>query len=404
MAGGFDLNNPLDFAQKVVGSAAGLLSNFAGGDPSEWDIQEASYNDVVFHVFESKQDWSGGVGQVQDSGGRRKVKYSFPYRDGQTTDDLGRAADTFSINVILHGTNYLQGYARLFRELNKPQPGILVHPVRGRIRCTLEEYQITHESTQRKAMTLQLTFIEHNFDAGTIAVQEIDRSVKSALQTALEAFAEIENLILKVRGTINFVQAVKNNLIDFINLFKNNYAQTLGRMNGTFNQGTSDDIPGLLPANLGGNLGDGGVSTGDTFPAASSPSDPFQQVPVSTVRENSSIARTVKELEEETNARRAEINRIIRTLESNLNSSLEFNEDIINLKGTAVRLQQVLETGKASSNAFVIDYVVPRTMSIREVAFANNVNLERVNEIEELNPDLTSYNFIAKDTLMKVPS
>lgn len=401
---GFDLNNPLDFAQKVVGSAAGLLSNFTSTDPSEWDIQEGSYNGVVFHVFESKQDWLGGVAQVQDSGGRRKVKYMFPYQDGQTTDDLGRAPETFSVNILLHGSNYVQGYARLIRELQRPQPGILVHPVRGRIRCAMESVDLTHESSSRKAMALQITFIEHNFDAGAIFVEDIDQGVKSALQTALEAFAEIENLILKVRGTINFIQAVKNDLIEFINLFNNNYAQTLGRMNATFNESTSDDIPGLLPVNQGGNLGDEGEQKSGVFPTVASASDPFVQVPVETVRQNSSIAKTVKELEEETNTRRSEVNTIISRLESSNASTLEFNEDIINLKGMAIRLQNVLEAGKASSNAFVINYVVPRLMTIREVAFANNVLLDRVNELEELNPELTSFNFIEKDTVIKVPS
>ena len=82
-----DLNKPLDFARATMGDLGAVLQTFTGQDAGDWDIQEASYNNVVFHVFASKQIYNGAISQINDSGGRRKVKYQFPYQDGQTTDD-----------------------------------------------------------------------------------------------------------------------------------------------------------------------------------------------------------------------------------------------------------------------------------------------------------------------------
>lgn len=400
---GFDINNPIDFAQKVLGAGAGVLANFTGTDPSQWDIQEGSYNGVVFHVFESKQDWSGAVDQIQDAGGRRLVKYMYPYQDGQTTDDLGRAGETFTFNILLHGSRYKSGYIRLFRELQDSEPGLLVHPFRGQLRAKMEDFTIVHESKSRKAMLISLTMVEHNFNAGALEDQAVDNSVKSWLQKALEAFQEIEATLLKVEGTLIFIQAVKNDLLALLESFKGDYSKTLGQMNKSFNNGTSDDIPGLLPTNQGGTQNEDGSQSSTTFQTAASPSDPFQSVPVEG-NDETSAPLTVKELEKEVNDRRTEINNILDIFNSSTDAALEFNEDVINFKGIAIRLQRTLEAGKASSRQSVIDFVTPRLMTIREVAFENNLKNDRVVEIEDLNPDLQSFNFIEKDTLMKIPT
>jgi hypothetical protein len=42
-------------------------------------------------------------------------------------------------------------------------------------------------------------------------------------------------------------------------------------------------------------------------------------------------------------------------------------------------------------------------MSLREVAFANRLSVARVDELGQLNPELSSTNFIDKGTVLKVP-
>lgn len=390
-----DLNNPLDFAKATLSSVAGIVSDFAGRDPSQWDILEGSYNGVLFHVFQSKEVYSGALSQVADSGGRRKVKYQFPYRDGQTTDDLGAKPESFEMDVLIHGTRYMQGFNKLLKELQKPTPGDLIHPVRGSLKVVPEEWTITHSSTTRQAVALRLVFVEHNFSVGEFRTID-DKSVKGALVRALEAFARIERAILNVQGAIIFVNNIKTKIAAALEAYKLGYGDSLSRMNRTFNKGTSVDIPTLLPSNQGG------VSDGGNFPTVASPGDPFADVPETVSTSETTAAQAVAEITKEVNQLRKDVELIIEDM-SQGEGSLEFYDDIIALKETAVFLQDVLEKGIASSQSRIVEYVTPRIMSLREVAFENGIPVDRTDELDLLNPSLLSINYIAKGTSLKVP-
>jgi hypothetical protein len=396
---GVDLGSASGFAKATLSSVAGLLSEFTGRDPGVWDILEGSYNGVLFHVFQSKETYSAAVGQIADSGGRRKVKYQFPYKDGQTTDDLGRKPESFNVNVVLHGNDYMRGFQKLMRELDKATPGDLVHPIRGRMRVVPEDWQITHTSEQRKAVALQITFIEHNFSVGDVR-QLKDPTVKGALAKALDALKAVDRAITNIEGAVIFANNLKTSITSGLADFKAGYAKVLGRMNKSFNQGGSVDIPGLLPVNEGGN-----GSTGGTFPTVASPSDPFSSVPVAEISATVTAALAVEQLTKEVNQLRADIEESIATIEAGADGAgaLEFYSEILGLKTSAILLQEVLETGVASSQARIIEYRVPRLMSLREAAFVNGLDVNRVSEIDLLNPDLDSTNYVPKGTVLKVP-
>jgi prophage DNA circulation protein len=192
-----DLAKNADFAL-ATGSGISTVANLFGRDPSEWDIEEASYNAVVFHVFKSKVDWGGAVPSIRDRGGRRIVRFAFPYRDGGTTDDLGRTAETFDVEAVLYGDNYTSGLRALFAELQKPQPGLLVHPVRGVVECKMLDYELTHSHDQRKAVTLRITFVEHNFTLAEYGKPITTKNFKSLLSDVLRVFTAIQNAVNKV--------------------------------------------------------------------------------------------------------------------------------------------------------------------------------------------------------------
>jgi hypothetical protein len=354
-------------------------------------------------VFESKVNYQGALSQIQDQGGRRLTRYTFPYQDGQTTDDLGRKGQTYVLNILFFGNRYLQGYKALFKELQQAEPGDLIHPVFGLVTCKMEDFTIMHESQSRKAMAIQLTLVEHNFTINDLDTIAEDDSSKSAIAAALQVFEDIDAMILKVQGTLVFLQSVKASVLALINNFKANYAKLLGKMNTTFNpRGSSQDIPALVPVNNGGLQDANGNTVGSTFRTVASPDDPFQAVPLDEVADNSNTALAVAQLEKEVNNRRDEINVLIQALSVTTLSCLEFNQQIIDLKVAAVRLQDILEKGRKSSKATLKTYVVPRLMTIREVAFENGIDVNQVDQVELLNPELGSVNYIPKGTVMRL--
>lgn len=399
--GRFNLNDPIDFAKVTSSTLQGLLGAF-GRDPREWDILEASYNDLVFHVFESDQDFNGALPQITDSGGRRKVKYLFPYKDGQALDDLGAQPESFDLEILLFGDKYKNAFIKLFAELNKPQPGVLVHPVRGRIKCAMEDFTNVHEASTRKAVLIRLKMIQSSFTVASFGTIAEDNTVKGALGRVLDAFKTIDNVITKVESTTIFVTAVKNEILDLVESYKTAFGKTSQRMNNSFNEGSSEDLPTLSPINRGGAIGLNGDQF-DTFTEVVTPEEAFKDVPSEELATVGGVIDTL-EAEKEVNALREDVDEIIVAIDEGSEvGSIEFHDDIVDLKETALLMQDVLEKGVASSQVQVVEYITPRLMSIREVAFENGVSVDGVEDIEILNPDLLSVNFIEIDTTLRIP-
>jgi hypothetical protein len=432
----FDISQAADFSRLTQGTLGNLTSLFGGRNPDEWDIVEASYNGIKFHVFQlstifnsaEKVRWDGALSRVTDYGGRRKVKYQFPYKDGQTTDDLGRAPGSFEMEAVIHGPRYMEGYNALMAEFDKPQAGLLVHPVRGEITCAIDKVDITHRNDMRKAMELRLTFIEHNFTIGDVRALS-DDSVKGALAAALAVFKAIDKAITTVEGAQLLARGLKNLVKSYLAVFKLNSAKTLTLMNQTFNaKGGSADIPSLLPVNLGGTStatdATGGPAAGSALAAATanasnesgativsdgnfivvrSVSDPFNGVPVDQLSGNALLATAVPQLAKQVQALRDQVALIITTI-SNAGAALELFDTVLDMRQSVVLIQEVLEKGVASSNVRVVDYTTPRVMSLREVAFANNIDVNRVEELDILNPQLLSVNHIESGVVVKVPN
>lgn len=391
-----DLSKAGDFQRATLGAGAAILQTIelAGRDPAKWDLKEASFNGKLFHVFVSKSPFNAALSKVQDQGGRRKAKYLYPYVDGQTTDDLGRKPETFTVDVMIFGNRYLEGFSALLEEFNKPTPGDFIHPVRGTTTCVVEDYTVTHAHESRKAVQMTITFTEHNFTIGKIEIKE-DKSVKGALSKALEALSTINNVLTNITGAVFFAKSLRNQISQAITEYQQQFRDNLVNMNRTFNNRGNADIPGLVPANLGG-------QSGDRFEVVESP---VQSIAVAEAQKTANTALAVEHIKKDVINSRLTLKSAL-DLISNGNDgqgSLEFYDEIIQLKQTGIDLQDVLEKGIASSQARVINYMIPHTMSLREAAFLNGLSVNDVESLEILNPEILSTNFVPKDSVIKVP-
>lgn len=388
----FDLNKTEDFARATNSDVASTLLRLTGLSGDNWDIEEAAYGHkelVKFHTFKGDTDYDGGLEQVVDSGGRRKAVFAFPYQDGQSTDDLGRRGETFEFQVLLFGKNYKKAYDQLKAEINDPSPGTLLHPVRGRIRATGLDIEITHRFDARKAMALRVKFIEHTFDI-TFEDREL-RTTKSVLGLALSFLAAIDSILNKIDSFRALAQTVKLAIKSKMQSYREDYQTNLSNLNRTFNTTGSEDLPGLLPTNQPASDG--------TVAVVISPNDPLANVTTTT-----GTALSVQQAEDNIAALRRLLNELIALLlgVNNGKGGLLFYDDILTLKRSAVAMQDVLEVGIASSKTRLITYTVPTLMSIREVCFANGLSPDLANEVLQLNPDLLSVNYIEKGTQLKV--
>lgn len=413
--------------------AALLVSELTGVNSDRWEIVESSFisnltlrknpNAVPakFLIFAERGLYGAGLSNALDSGGRRKVKFVFPYRDGQTTDDLGRKAETFEINCLIFGVQYKEGLRALLRECEQPSPGVLRHPVRGDFPVAIEDVEITHQHDARRACAVRIRFIEHTFTLDTLSETAAGgpSSIKTALIAALNAVKLVNNVIAEVQSNIIAARTIANRIGSALGLYNTAYVANLQKMNKTFNPGTSTDLPTLLPVNEGGTANPNGTQASTVFPVVGTLNDPFSGFPPPPDQQLIQALATQQAIDE-TNRLRDSVSAIIADLESvtqfdlgetnpdliQLNKpvgALVFREQILDLKRTASLMQNVLETGVASSAFRIIDYTVPRLMSVREVAFAAGLDADLSYQIELLNPAMLSVNYIAKGTSLKVP-
>lgn len=404
----FNLNNPLDFARATNSLGASVVSLFTSGGGTDWQIVESSYESGVtgvvntFHTFINQYSYSGAVDQITDKGGRRKAKFVFPYLDGQLTEDMGRRAETFDINIVLFGGTYITAFNNLLNSLNEKVPGILQHPVRGRINCAMEDYEIIHEEKSRKAIAIKLTMIEHSL-GGIVLQTRIDSSVNGKMNALTSFFANNSAQIAKIQGNINAAQSLKNTLIQGANAVSVAFVGLVTNMNATFNQGSN--IPALLPTQLGGLLDtSSGTVVSSSTSIALSPSDPFSNLPASLVGTPLQQALAFSHVQNLVQAVRDMITSQITALETSINGqgALSFFDDIINLRQTANDIQGAYNAGQQSSQFRLIKYITPRLMSVREVAFANGLSPDDGVQVAYLNPNLDSLNYIPANTSLQV--
>lgn len=395
----YNLNDARDFQKLTLGSAAGILQtlDLLGRDPNKWDIQEASFRGVLFHVFKSKTDpvYEAGLSQFQDSGGRRKIKYTYPYRDGQTTDDLGRKPFTFTVQAMIFGNRYLGGLRKLIDAMNDPTPADLIHPVLGTFRCVVEEYQLTHSHQSRKAVELSITFIEHSYTIGNLK-DFVDKSTKGFLSKALDALKTVDNVITNVLGAVLFARSLKIQVQQSLTDYKNRFQTSLVAINKSFNTRGNADIPNLLPVNQGGQ------EDSPIFEVATSPNDRYKNLSLGQIE---SPALAVDDVTKKVVETRNSLDDALALIEGGAGGlgALEFHDDIVSLKEGAILLQQALEAGIASSRAQVVEFTLQRDMSVREIAFESGIDVERCIEIDLLNPELLTVNNVLKGSVVKVP-
>lgn len=407
-----DLSTPAGFARATTSNAAGLvkdaqsLADF-GLDQTQWDLKEGSFiplegPPIIFHIFHSVKGYKAAMSTATDTLGRRKQVYKLPYVDGQTTDDLGREGGTFEFDVLIHGTQYKKGLSEINRLINQSTPGSLIHPILGDIRAVIKDVQQVSEANSRKAMRIRLVFIEHSY--GLLGLQAEKRnkvldSISSALSSALETINKVDNTIAKIQATILFAQVLKAGILFKLGNFKKSYALLLSQLNLTFNKSGARSIPSLVPVQQGGNLNpDGTISSSPTSVASA-----IATTTTSTTTGQTIGAVTALESVNKANVVRGQIQSIIDDMSTG-QGSVAFYDDILSLKQAGIDLQKAVESAIASSNAQVKNYTTPRLMSIREVAFANGLSVDRVDEIQLLNRNLTSVNYIEKGTLVVVPS
>jgi len=120
--------------------------------------------------------------------GRRVALHEYPLRDKPYAEDLGRKARKFSLDLFVHGADYMAGRDRLIAAFEQSGSGKLVHPYLGELTVTVLEARGPRESTREGGMArFSLTFIESGEAVFPSAARDSGEKVESGATTAAAA-------------------------------------------------------------------------------------------------------------------------------------------------------------------------------------------------------------------------
>ena len=114
------------------------------------DLQTGSFRGVGF--FTESSD-----GEL----GRRIALHEYPLRDKPYAEDLGKKAQTFTMEIFVLGESYMAERDKLIQALNASGSGTLIHPYRGTIKAVVLSARGPRESTRQGGMaSFSVTFVE----------------------------------------------------------------------------------------------------------------------------------------------------------------------------------------------------------------------------------------------------
>jgi len=113
-------------------------------------LQKGSFRGVEFQ-FETNETEIG----------RRVAVHEYPLRDIPYIEDLGKKARVFSIEVYVIGNDYMTQRDALIEAIEKPGPGVLIHPTLGQVNASVQSARGPRESNREGGLaSFSVTFIE----------------------------------------------------------------------------------------------------------------------------------------------------------------------------------------------------------------------------------------------------
>ena len=395
----------------------GVYTN-AQGVPTVLYIEtKGGYENLI-----SREDPSNATAleQIEDTGGRRLVKFEYPYIDGGLVEDLGRMPEVFTFNLKFFGENHQKRFDEfMFQVVNQSGTGTLTHPmaVRKAIPARFKDYTIINRYDEWNCITIKATFWEDNLGAikTLTPLPSIDSLLRSALQTLTNIQSAISTLMTEIGALLLLPGALINSMKARLNSIVGQFSRLLGQLAATFSSNpvlkslfgqsskTNGNVVGINSGTITRNVS--GQSLQATLP-------PVYQVgfdPATQTAINNQISAfvnasqvTPQQAVYSANQVRASIITAINEVTTIMgNSGFDI---MLQYRGLAVAIQESIEACIAATQSQVKIYTTPSAMSVRTIAVNNGLSPDRQNDIVDLNPLIPSINYIPKGYKITVPA
>lgn len=157
-------------------------------------LRPGSFRDVPFNIEAADQQ-----------GGRRQVVHEFPQRDDPFIEDLGLKPRGFTIDCLVLGADYMIARDALIEALEAAGSGTLVHPYRGALTVSCDQYRLRESSAEGGIAYFSIDFIASAVAPRPASAEDTGAAAETAAADAMdEGVAGLDDRFT-VEGLAGFV-------------------------------------------------------------------------------------------------------------------------------------------------------------------------------------------------------
>lgn len=378
--------------------------------------RQASFRGVIFYIRSEDEE-----------GGKKTVSHEFPNTDIRFTEELGRIPSKFSFEAFLHGSDVIDQSEDLIRALDTEGVGILIHPFYGRQEVKSTTWKRSSSETKLGEINFTLNFEKSRPNVSltpTISTKSLAAFKANIARDSLGLAVEAIYAINKAQEVLTDVQAVTTLVMDVVSGKIKSLADINPATLAIFDRTLGTSLKDLYQASVDGQAFANNLK--GFYESALAVSDPEVQkdlwaslVDYESTREIGPVD-TVKRADIENNIQvvvsHTQINALINSYESSsffayqtvdeLNETKQFLEDSFNrifrdsdrnplisdntLRSSLLDLRNTANDilDQAESNTFNIESIFPGETSLSLLVYDLYGNLDNIDIIRELNPNI----------------
>lgn len=401
----------------------GLGNPFGLPSSGVWNLQKGSFTTpdqgtTVFFVEDRIGQFPKqftAIDSITDGGGRRLAIYEYPYIDGQAVQDLGRKGEKFTMNIKFFGDNYQILFKEFIESVTRSnQKGTLNHPVRGSFTCRFLEWEFVHRGDEWNAVTIKATWIEDNTDQ--INNLNIFDSVNALLRRGLSVLSSVSSTITTALSAAVALKSLpsqlENNLFASLKSTISLCSQLLGKLAATYSSDAQFKSLFAHAKSSGSALNVNSGTVGATSGVPSGNLPPVYQVGFSQ-SDQASIDSNISDFTNSSQITPQQAVYLCNQARKTISAAITLAElllgndafsIILQYRILANQMQSTTQGAVTNAQAQVKVYTVPFAMSLRTVAYLNGLVVDRITDIDALNPFLGSLNYVLPGTLLTIPA
>ena len=195
-------------------------------------LQEASFRGVRFLVPDESKE-----------AGKKVVFHEYPNSDRRFVEELGKLPPNFSITAIVHGETAIQQRLRLEQALEEKGRGILVHPVYGTLEVTAVNYTSGSTDVELGKFVFTISFSQTESNISLTSIGNTSNTISQLAQDASDSVDQgfisryinptfVDNIASMASQVLEITTGVNNNISKISQPSLNN----LSSLNKTLNQ------------------------------------------------------------------------------------------------------------------------------------------------------------------------